>query len=139
MRLRIAFIAAAFCLLAGFAASALGSVFASPSRNIGCVTVGGGEVRCDILRTSATPPPRPASCELDWGQAYGLTQRGRGRGLCVGDTALPGPGQKVRIVKYGHSVKVGPRITCTSRRSGFTCANRNGHGFLLSKQRIRVF
>lgn len=42
----------------------------------------------------------------------------------------------------GGTVKIGPlksAVNCTSRRTGLTCRNRNGHGFSLSRERQRVF
>jgi uncharacterized protein DUF6636 len=111
-----------------------GADFTTPSRNIGCA----GDstfVRCDILRTRAKPPPKPRSCKFDWGNAFELRQRGRARRLCYSDTVL---GSR-RVLAYGKSMKLGRRITCTSRRSGLTCRNRDGHGFFLSVARIRLF
>jgi hypothetical protein len=112
--------------------------FATPSRNIGCIGTG-AFVRCDIAETRADPPPRPASCRLDWGTAFEVERRGRGHGLCVGDTALPSPGERIRILRYGTTIRLGNGLRCTSRRTGLTCLNRAGHGFLLSRARIRVF
>jgi hypothetical protein len=111
--------------------------FATPSRNIGCIG-DRTEVRCDIRQTSATPPKKPANCRFDWGDAFSVRPTGRGRGVCHSDTALPAPGQKIRILAYGTSITLG-KITCTSRRSGLTCRNRGDHGFLLSREKIRVF
>ncbi|MGD9695466.1 MAG: DUF6636 domain-containing protein [Thermoleophilia bacterium] len=122
-------------LTAAPVSSALGiTSFRTPSKNIYCGFIG-NQVRCDIFKTSAKGPPEPPSCQLDWGIAYGLTQRGRGRGLCVGDTVL---NSRAKVLAYGTSIKRG-RITCTSRTAGLTCANKNGHGFFLSRQRIRVY
>ncbi|MBJ7457142.1 MAG: hypothetical protein JHC74_13890 [Thermoleophilia bacterium] len=111
--------------------------FATPSRNIGCIG-DRTEVRCDIRQTSATPPKKPANCRFDWGDAFSVRPTGRGRGVCHSDTALPAPGQKIRILAYGTSITLG-KITCTSRRSGLTCRNRGDHGFFLSREKIRVF
>lgn len=112
--------------------------FVSPSRNIGCIG-SSAVVRCDIAQTRAAPPPRPASCRLDWGNAFEVERRGRGHGLCAGDTALPSPGQRVRVLAYGTTIRLGNGLRCTSRRTGLTCLNRGGHGFLLSRGTIRVF
>jgi hypothetical protein len=112
--------------------------FVSPSRNIGCIGTN-AFVRCDIAQTRATPPPRPASCRLDWGTAFEVERRGRGHGLCAGDTALPSPGQRVRVLRYGTTIRLGNGLRCTSRRTGLTCLNQPGHGFFLSRGGIRVF
>ena len=111
--------------------------FRTPSGNIGCV----GEtlraenfVRCDIAQRSWSPPRKPASCELDWGQGLSLGRRGRSRFVCAGDTALNrGP-----VLAYGSRRLIGG-ISCVSRTTGLTCTNLDGHGFSLSRQRYRRF
>jgi hypothetical protein len=132
----LAAIAGAAVLMGAPSAVALTS-FATPSRNIGCIG-DRTEVRCDIRQTSAPPPPKPASRPFDWGDAFSVRPTGRGRGVCHSDTALPAPGRRIRILAYGTSITLG-KITCTSRRSGLTCRNPGGHGFFLSREKIRVF
>jgi len=112
--------------------------FITPSRNIGCFGDGTG-VRCDIRATSATPPKKPKRCRLDWGSAYEVNRKGRGHGLCVGDTALPDPNTREPVLKYGHTIRLGHGLKCTSKRTGLTCRNAGGHGFTLSKTVIRLF
>ena len=130
--------ALAIVVLVALAAPAVSAgravAFSTPSRNIGCV----GDstfVRCDISQTRAKPPPKPPSCRFDWGNAFQLGWRGRARRLCVSDSAL---GSR-RILRYGRTQRFGGRISCTSRRAGLTCRNSDGHGFFLSRQRIRLF
>ncbi|MFP5451097.1 MAG: DUF6636 domain-containing protein [Thermoleophilia bacterium] len=131
--------AAAAAAIAGAAGTASAAVtFATPTLNIGCHGTA-KDVRCDIRSSSARRPPKPRVCDFDWGTAFGLTRRGKGRGLCVSDTVLPDPGRPPRILRYGRSIRVNARIVCTSRRTGLTCRNAAGHGFLLSKQRIRLY
>lgn len=82
--------------------SALGTVvsFRTPSGNIGCIgeaTRAHNTVRCDIRSRSWSPPPRPASCGLDWGQGLTLDRVGRARFVCAGDTAL----NTGRVLAYG--------------------------------------
>lgn len=112
--------------------------FATPSRNIGCVGMS-TDVRCDIASSRAPRPPRPKNCRGDWGNAFAVERTGRGHGLCASDTVLPGPNDPVRILRYGTTIRLGGGLSCTSRRAGLTCRNRGGHGFFLSKQRIRLF
>ena len=112
--------------------------FQSPSTNIGCIGDATG-VRCDVRTTSATPPKRPKSCHFDWGAAYEVGRTGRGHGLCASDTALAAPGDGRRKLAYGTSIKIGTKLTCTSRTTGMTCRNTGGHGFTLSKTVIRLF
>lgn len=120
-------------LIAAPAASPALVHFSTPSKNIGCI----GDrtfLRCDIVRTSVKPPPKPRSCEFDWGNAFGLGPTSRGRRLCVSDSALGGR----RILGYGKALRIG-RIICSSHRDGLTCTNPRGHGFFLSRQRIKLF
>lgn len=132
-------VAASAATLAACAATASADVrFATPSLNIGCYG-DATSVRCDIRHTSGKKPPRPRACRFDWGTAYGLTRTGRGRGICASDTTLPDPKRPGRILKYGKSIRVNARITCTSRITGLTCRNTKKHGFMLSKQRIRLY
>src|SRR4051812_24585507 len=113
------------------------TVFKTPSGNIGCAFFGpkGKSVRCDVRETDDRVAPRPASCDLDYGHAFGLTPTGRGRRLCVGDTVLD-PG--ARVLGYGHAMKR-YGIRCTSRETGLRCVNRRGHGFSLSRGSQKVF
>jgi len=60
--------------------------FQSPSGNIGCVIGRQGGVRCDIRNRDWRPPPKPASCMLDWGFGLTVGRRGRGQFVCAGDT-----------------------------------------------------
>jgi hypothetical protein len=109
--------------------------FQSPSGNIGCVIGRRGGVRCDIRNRDWRPPPKPASCRLDWGFGLTVERRGRGRFVCAGDTTL---GQGRRLA-YGDAIRRG-RFRCVSRRSGMRCVNRrNGHGFNLSRERAQRF
>jgi len=110
-------------------------MFSSPSGNIGCVgeTTRGTTnfVRCDIRTRTWSPPAKPASCELDWGQGVELGPLRRARWICAGDTAL---GATLKL-KYGASKQIGA-IRCTSLRSGMRCMNRHGFGFKMSRQRM---
>ena len=112
--------------------------FQSPSTNIGCIG-DATSVRCDMRTTSAKPPKRPKSCHYDWGSAFEVNRTGRGHGLCAGDTALATPGDGRRKLAYGKSIRLGPKLTCTSRTTGMTCRNTGGHGFTLSKTVIKLF
>jgi len=137
---RIALCAAALALAGSATAEAALIRFATPSRNIGCIAVAGASIRCDIRQTDAAIPRRPAGCEQDWGNAYEIGRRAaRGRGVCAGDTALPAPGERIRIVAYGATIRIRNGLRCTSTRRGLTCLNLRAHGFFLSKQKIRLF
>lgn len=139
-RLVTALVLAAAGLMVWSATATAITRFATPSRNIGCAG-DRTEMRCDIRETTATPPPKPRSCRFDWGSAYVITPKAsRGRGLCVSDTVLPSPGQRIRILQYGQKIRLGNgAIVCASRRTGLTCVNRAAHGFRLSRSVIRLF
>lgn len=126
----------AVALAAGAAAPAAAFTgFRSPSANIGCYIDAAAGVRCDIARRDWRVPPRPASCDVDYGQGISLGRTGRARFVCAGDTAL-GP---ARVLGYDRRIRRGA-YTCTSTPRGITCINRRTrHGFFLSRQRYRLF
>ena len=107
--------------------------FKTPSGNIGCIG-NKTRLRCDIVRTSVRPPPKPLTCEFDWGNAFQLLPRFAAHRICVSDSAL---GAR-RVLGYGKSLRIGPFL-CTSRRSGLTCTSRTRHGFFLSRDRINLY
>src|SRR5262245_40404016 len=108
--------------------------FQSPSHNIACVIVSDG-VRCDIRKHSWVAPPKPASCDVDYGGGLSLTDHGKGHYTCAGDTLL-GSG---KVLPYGRSRTLGD-FRCTSKKSGMRCVNeRNRHGFLLATESVRLF
>jgi hypothetical protein len=108
--------------------------FHSPSGNIRCFIAAKIYTRCDITQRDWRPPPKPRTCEFDWGNTLEVGLRGRGRFGCVSDAIDPG-----RVLPYGEAIQRG-RFRCRSRRSGIRCVNtRNGHGFALSRERVRRF
>ncbi len=134
MRRLALFAAIGLALAAPSASSGVAIHFSTPSRNIGCI----GDatfIRCDIGVTRVKAPPKPRTCQYDGGNYFRLGQRGRARRICVSDSAL---GSR-RILPYGQTQRLGRRISCTSRTIGLTCRNRDGHGFFLSRDRIRLF
>lgn len=107
--------------------------FHQPSGNIRCDILKTG-VRCDIQQRSWQSPPKPNSCEFDWGQSIGLGRQGKAHFLCVSDATDPGA-----ELAYGDSI-ARHRFRCKSLTSGVRCVNkRNGHGFKLSRQSYRFF
>jgi hypothetical protein len=115
--------------------------FKTPSRNIDCVVALGGDLgtealmRCTIKKVD-NAPPRPASCEGDWGHWLTLEAEGPGEWACVSDAMPPDSGYD--IVPYGSLWKRGP-FTCRSRVAGVRCTNSDGHGFFLSRERQQLF
>jgi hypothetical protein len=127
-------LAALITALAVAAPASAATSFHSPSGNIRCVIDRTAFTRCDITHRDWSPPPKPQSCEFDWGNSLVVGLRGRGRFLCVSDAVDSG-----RKLDYGESIKRG-RFRCRSRTSGIRCVNvRNGHGFAVSRQRVRRF
>jgi Family of unknown function (DUF6636) len=123
-----------------FAAPALAlnaKTFRTPSKNIACayypVSITGRAVfRCDLL---SGLKPRPARhCDVDWTGAS-MGPRGKAGPTCAGDTVYE---RRAPILAYGRTWSYGG-ISCTSRATGLTCRNRDGHGFFLSRQSWRVF
>jgi hypothetical protein len=112
--------------------------FHSPSDNIHCVLMSGEfeGLRCDMLQLSPSFAERPADCDLDWGDSFGVGPRDRkGYLICHGDTVISPDSMELG---YGASATLGD-FTCLSEKSGMTCTNARGHGFAISKARQQVF
>ena len=107
--------------------------FVTPTNNIGCY-VTNESARCDINQRDWTPPPKPASCDLDWGQGLNISASGV-HFTCAGDTVLGA----ADVLAYGSSARRGDFV-CTSAPDGMTCLDiQTGHGFRVSRQRYEVF
>lgn len=103
--------------------------FTSPTGNIGCV-IDRRSVRCDISERDWEPPPKPAGCDLDFGQGISLDAGGPPAFICAGDTTL-GAGEPL---PYGQSIAAG-LLRCESAESGMTCRDvETGRGFTISQQ-----
>jgi hypothetical protein len=124
-------------------AEAAGSVyvgFRTPSGNIGCgyskFTGETANLRCEIVSRLRPLPPKPRTCtDGVWGRAVGMAPTGRASGYCITDTVMD-PGAPV--LAYGRTWARGG-FRCTSRATGLTCTNLSGHGWLLSRERSRLF
>ena len=127
--------AAALAILAP-SASAKFTFFESPSGNIGCVINGGG-VRCDIQRHSWPTPPKPSSCDVDYGEGVAVGKRDVPASfVCAGDTVFT---PDAEVLPYGERIRI-KRFRCASKQKGMRCVNRdNKHGFFLSAQDVRLF
>ena len=122
-------------------ASADGFGFQTPSGNIYCngfVSDGGG-ISCTIVQRNGPPAqPKPASCDGVWGHDFELEATGSAKLACA---TWPGHPQQTNYsdtAPYGVSADFGD-ITCTSERTGFSCRNRSGHGFFLSRRKQEIF
>jgi hypothetical protein len=122
----------AFAALAG--ASLVG--FQSEDHKVGCYLNGKG-ARCDVKNPKWDAPPKPATCELDWGQGVSIDRKGRADYVCAGDTTLD-PSHQVLFA--GDKVKRG-RFKCKARDAAtIKCVNtRNKHGFVVSREEVDVF
>jgi len=110
--------------------------FQTPSGNIACMgnrEDGRWELRCDVGERDWRGPSS-RDCELDSGDALGMSAAGRPFWVCHGDTVLrSGP-----VLGYGSTWRAGP-FTCVVARAGVTCRNRAQHGFSLSRASYRLF
>lgn len=110
------------------------ATFRTPSKNIFC-DLTGSLVRCDIVRKTWTPPPKPADCELDWGNGLTL-EAGKVDVTCTGDSLV---GAATQTLEYGSALRAGD-IQCESESSGLTCmSDKTGHGFTLAAARYALF
>jgi hypothetical protein len=135
-------IAAAAALLITATASQADTLtpFHTPSKNIYCLAVegtDGASIDCEILTITKRTPltPRPADCDLEWGNRFELAESGQGTLACTGDTVRDDTGM---TLTYGNSFRVGS-ITCESSEKGLDCRNGEDHGFFLSKGRQELF
>ena len=110
-------------------------LFQSPSGNIGCVIVKDG-ARCDIREHTWPTPPRPPSCDVDYGGGVEVGRDGVGSYVCAGDTALDPSSD---VLGYGDRISKGA-VRCASKTKGMRCVNRDTrHGFFLSRDVVRLF
>jgi hypothetical protein len=111
--------------------------FRTPSGNIHCAyTSGFGPtfMRCDI-RSHLRPAPSGSCTEGVYGESVGMTRTGRAHVLCISDTVY---NPRARVLPYGTSWSYNG-FRCVSRSTCLTCTNLRGHGFLLSRERWRVY
>ena len=105
---RFALISLGVALLAAPAA-AQASPFQSPSGNIGCF-INKRAVRCDIAQKDWPTPPKPKSCQVDYGDGLQLASASVGRSSAPATPTLhQGP-----VLDYGQKIRRG-RFRCKSR------------------------
>lgn len=121
---------------AGAAAAGVVS-FRMPSRNIECAEFTGARptLRCDIRSGLKPLPPKPASCEFDWGAGFIIGRRGRAHVSCVSDSVHS---PSARVLRYGTTWRR-DGFVCLSRTIGLRCRNAAGHGFFLSRRHSFAF
>ncbi len=108
--------------------------FQMPSGNIACM-VFDKVLRCDINNNLATLPPRPTSCDLDWGFAYTMGQKTKPAALCAGDTVF---NSSLPILAYGKSWN-SQGFSCKSSKQGLTCQNTNKKGWFINRIQQKLF
>ena len=125
-----------------------GSYFKTPSGNIVCAFLTGGNVQpsvgCRIKSGLRSPPTsRRPECSPAWGISLKATGRAQtDRSVCPGedegDAGVLAYESMARVVGYGTTRSSGG-IRCTSQSTGLTCRNKSGHGFFLSRENWRAF
>ena len=115
--------------------------FHSPSKNIYCIGVNsateGGSVDCELISRTNTKDlrPRPADCDLEWGNRFALYSSGEAIMVCAGDTLRE---SNAFSLGYGEGIdRFG--IHCTSTEQGIECINDDQHGFKISKGRQQIY
>lgn len=127
--------------LAGLSGAALADdylSFQSRTGNIHCMiyrSASGSDARCDLRELTQSYRKAPQDCDLDWGSAFGVGNRGKGYLVCAGDTVI-NPGSP--RLNYGEAVSLGG-ISCVSAKTGMTCTNGEGHGFSVAKAKQNLF
>ncbi|MGQ0842515.1 MAG: DUF6636 domain-containing protein [Sporichthyaceae bacterium] len=108
--------------------------FQMPSGAIGC-SIDDAGVTCGVRGARWAPPPRPASCEGDWGQSVAL-DRARARFVCATDTPVE---PDAPVLAYGTQSRVDGYV-CTSTEQALRCEHgAGGHGFTLSRSAYDLF
>ena len=109
----------------------------TPSGNIACEFryLPPISLRCDVNGGVKPIPPKPRSCEFDWGPGFEMGRTGTAHIVCGSDSVNLAP---QTTLGYGRTWRK-PGFSCASRRSGLTCRNMGSHGFVLSRERSRRF
>lgn len=124
----------------GFTLTAGAVSFQSPTGNILCVgdTKYTQGVECYIQEINRTTIKRPSGCLLDWGHTFFVGRKGGGQVSCHGDVPESASMSDYQTLAYGKTI-TGKGWACSSAKTGMTCTNQSGRGFLVSKSGQRVF
>jgi hypothetical protein len=114
--------------------------FQTPSGNIHCAAykdlrAGRAELRCDLVQNTARIPARPADCELEWGDAFGMNNRGEAERICHGDTVQ---NPKNPVLQYTKVWSAGG-FRCDVTQARLRCVNTDRHGWELSRSKQTIF
>lgn len=116
-------------------------LFHTPNGNIGCAMIfgkgsRGGGARCDIAKHSWQAPPKPKSCELDYGGGLNVGPHRKAEFFCAGDTTL----HQGHVLQVGGVEKLGPYRCKLLTSRMVRCVNRDTHhGYRLSPHLARLF
>jgi hypothetical protein len=105
-----------------------------PSGDIHCV-VSRGWLRCDALNFTYQRPPRPRSCDLDYGGAVTLGPLGAPELICHADTVA---NPAAPVLGYGQAWQI-TGLTCTATQLVLRCMNGEGRGFEMARARLVLF
>jgi hypothetical protein len=109
--------------------------FVTPSKNISCqLDTKENVLRCDVAKIDVYPP-RPADCDLEYGNAFQVSAKDGARRICAGDTTM---NPSLPVLAYGE-IWQRADFKCRSEQAALTCLNAMQDGFTLSrvKQEIR--
>ena len=118
---------------APYALAQSNSAFRMPSGNIACA-VFDNTLRCDLRENQAKLPPQPASCDLDWGNAFEMGVKAKPGRICHGDTVFG----DYPVLGYGKTWKH-KGFVCVSEAKGLTCKNATKRGWFLNKVEQKLF
>jgi hypothetical protein len=130
----------AFLVGSGSAIGASGAnSFRTPSGNIYCAyehySFAPIDLRCEIRGGIKPLPPKPSTCNADWGAGYSMRQSGLARVLCISDTVYD---RKAKVIAY-RTTWSGGGFACESRTTGLRCTSPSGAGFFLSREHSYTF
>jgi len=120
---------------ATFAGSASAKRFVTEDGNVSCI-MRSHFVRCDMTKHRWKSPPKPKSCEFDYGSSFYIDRRGRSGFACVSDAT----GATMQYPP-GTTFQTGDNV-CHLRKNGKVLCKHNGGadgGFNISKKRYLLF
>jgi len=110
--------------------------FTSPTQNIYCV-LDSDWASCRALRRTWKVPPRPATCDTDWGDDIEVVGPAPATFRCSSDAA-PYDWTAERQLQYGHAIRFG-NMQCQSSEAAMRCDNlTTRHGFTISRDSYQL-
>ncbi len=115
----------------------VGSII-TPTGNIFCrveKVAGNTLLTCQVSQSTAVIPPKPKDCNLEWGNRFLMSERGKSEWACYGDV-LYSP--SLKRLEYGQTRKIAG-FTCDLTIARLRCINLDKHGFELSRAAQKLF